>query len=37
MFRGYFLDWIAPAILLTLLAISCLLSFRLFAVELARR
>jgi ABC-2 type transport system permease protein len=37
MFRGYFLDWTAPAILLGLLAVACLLSFRLFAVELARR
>jgi hypothetical protein len=37
MFRGYLLDWVAPAILLALLAISCVLSFRLFSVELARR
>ena len=37
MFRGYFLDWLAPGILLALLAVSSVLSFRLFSVELARR
>jgi ABC-2 type transport system permease protein len=37
LFRGYLLDWMAPAILLGLLAVSGVLSFRLFSVELARR
>jgi ABC-2 type transport system permease protein len=37
MFRGYLLDWMAPAILLALLSIWSVLSFRLFSVELARR
>jgi ABC-2 type transport system permease protein len=37
MFRGYFVDWIAPGVLGLLLVVTFLLSFRLFAAELARR
>jgi ABC-2 type transport system permease protein len=37
MFRGYLVDWVAPAVLGLLLVVMLVLSFRLFAAEMARR
>jgi hypothetical protein len=37
LFRGYFVNWLAPAVLCLLLVVAFALSFRLFARELARR
>jgi ABC-2 type transport system permease protein len=37
LFRGYFVNWLAPAVLSLLLLVAFALSFRLFARELARR
>jgi hypothetical protein len=37
MFRGYLLDWVAPTVLGGLLLVTLVLSYRLFAAELARR
>ncbi len=37
MFRGYFVSWVAPVVLVLLLLVALALSFRLFATELARR
>ena len=37
MFRGYLIDWIAPVVLALLLVVLLVLSYRLFARELARR
>jgi ABC-2 type transport system permease protein len=37
MYRGYFVNWLAPAVLVLLLLVAFVLSFRLFGRELAQR